>query len=122
MDEVVDHWRNGAKEALSLAQSGCEKELYSLALFNCHLAAEKWIKAQYIKEHDREPPHTHNLMQIAGHLQRVLKQEQQKILTSLSKYAVAARYDDRLWIEEEATEENVLYWVQAVQDIFTWYI
>jgi hypothetical protein len=55
----------------------------------------------------KEAPLTHDLLQIALQLPRPWTEEEKRLLADLTEYAVAARYDDPLWAEREATPENV---------------
>ena len=120
--EVVDHWRRGAKDALDAAVLLIDPSKYPLALFHCHLALEKILKSAFIAEHDREPPFTHNLWVMAKQLTRSWPQEEAMELADLSKYAVAARYDDRLWMTEEATKEKTVFVLNRTHYYFSLFV
>lgn len=87
---------------------------YSGALFHCHLAVEKGLKALYMEQCRKDAPMTHDLLQIALQLQKSWTEEDKKLFADLTEYAVAARYDDPFWANREATAENVAAWVRKV--------
>ncbi|HLD71116.1 MAG TPA: HEPN domain-containing protein [Candidatus Peribacteraceae bacterium] len=109
--DVIAHWRKGAKDALEMAQLACDAGKYDHALFNCHLAVEKALKVQYMTELRQEAPYTHDLFFLARKLSHVWTKEQEKQFAYLTEYAVAARYDNPQWAQQEATKENSLRWI-----------
>ena len=117
--EVIDHWRNGARSELQSAKLLADGGQYSGALFHCHLAVEKGLKAQYMEELREEPPPTHNLVFVAEKLKREWSDDEKRQLDSLTQYAVAARYDDPAWAEHEATAENAARWIEYTDHFLT---
>lgn len=111
-EEIIQHWKKGARDALEAAQALHHLEKYALALFDCHLAVEKALKAAYIAKHDREAPPTHNLLLLTEELDQSWNQEQNDALSDLTDYAVAARYDDPEWAKTQATKENSVFWLK----------
>ncbi|MBI1813221.1 HEPN domain-containing protein [Candidatus Peregrinibacteria bacterium] len=91
---------------------GCQ---YPAALFHRHLAVEKALKALYMEEHRREAPLTHDLLHIALQGKHEWTNKEKEFLADLNEYAVAARYDDPLWAEREATAESVTNWIRAIE-------
>ena len=116
-DDVIEHWRRRARESLHVAARAHEDGHYAHALFNCHLAVEKALKAQYMDELRKESPPTHNLVLLADGLKRSWTTEERRQLDYLTQFAVAARYDDPVWAEREATAENSARWL-ACSDTF----
>lgn len=112
--DVIAHWRKGARDEFQSAQLLADGEKYAGSLFHCHLAVEKALKALYMEEHQKEAPLTHDLLQIAIQISRPWTNEEKKFLADLTEYAVAARYDDPFWAEREATQDNVLSWLDRV--------
>lgn len=111
-EEIIQHWKKGARDALEAAQALHHLGKYALALFDCHLAVEKALKAAYIAKHDREAPPTHNLLLLIEELDQSWSQEQNDALSDLTDYAVAARYDDPEWAKTQATKENSVFWLK----------
>ena len=116
---MIAHWRAGAKDALESAEVLHKARKYALALFACHLAVEKVLKAAFLQERDEDPPPSHNLPHLASHLSRVWSEEEKTALEELTDYAVAARYDDPGWAERQATKENTAHWIVRTKEFLT---
>mgnify|MGYP005741107187 CR=1 FL=1 len=117
-DERIAHWQEGAHDALDAAMVLLREGKNALALFHCHLAAEKALKASYIADNDAVPPHTHKLLNLALELKEQWSDEDQKLLNDLTVFAIAARYDDDL-TEDQTAPENVQWWIDQVQTILS---
>ncbi|MDO8469228.1 MAG: HEPN domain-containing protein [Candidatus Peribacter sp.] len=115
--DVIAHWRKGAREEIQSAKLLHEGGKQTAALFHCHLAVEKALKALYMEQQRKEAPFTHDLTQLAIQIQRPWTEDEKRMLADLTGFAVAARYDDLLWAENEATAANVLSWIHRV-DMF----
>jgi HEPN domain-containing protein len=117
--EVIAHWRKGAWDELTSARLLCDGGQYPAALFHCHLAVEKALKARFMAQHGRDAPLTHDLPQIALQLDRGWTDAEKQDLADLTAYAIAARYDDPLWAQREATAEKAEAWIQKVDALLT---
>jgi HEPN domain-containing protein len=104
--DVIAHWRKRARESLEVAKKAHEEGYFAHALFNCHLAVEKALKAAFMDEHRDEPPLTHNLLSVAQRLRHEWDEHERRDFEYLTQYAVAARYDDPAWAAREATATN----------------
>lgn len=109
--EVVAHWRKRARDSLELARLAIEVSNYCDALFHCHLAVEKCLKAQIMETTKKPHPRIHGLPKLASILQNDWSKEDKELLSFLSDFAVAARYDDPAWAERVATAQNAEEWV-----------
>lgn len=118
-EEIIKHWQQGARDALEAAQALHNLRKYALALFDCHLAVEKALKAAYIAKYDQEAPPTHNLLFLTEKLGKAWTQEQHDALSDLTDYAVAARYDDPEWAKTQATKENSAFWIEQASAFLT---
>ena len=114
-EQSVEHWRKGAQDALEAAELLLQGKKHALALFHCHLAAEKALKAAYIQQKDARPPHSHDLLEIALSLSYPWSEDIQKQLRELSTYAIEARYDDIEW--EHDPNEDVQWWITMVTNL-----
>lgn len=110
-EETIAHWQKGAKDALEVARLAHGKGKYSLALFHCHLAVEKALKAAFIADKDTAPPATHDLFDLAHTLKRSWQEDDRTALDALSDFAILARYGDETWEERQATEEASTRWI-----------
>ena len=112
--EVIAHWRKRARDSLEMAQHALEVGNYCDALFNCHLAVEKSLKADIMEKTRKPHPRIHSLADLAAVLQRKWSPEDKEIFFFLSEFAVAARYDDPAWAERVATAQNAGQWIPRV--------
>lgn len=95
-----------------MAKLGLEEGEYTLALFHCHLAAEKAIKSLYMSQHGEAAPQSHDLPYLAGLLKEKIHDDDLSLLKDLNDFAVQARYSDPVWAETRATKENTAQWVE----------
>ena len=112
--DVIAHWRKGARDSLHLAKRAEEDGLYELALFHCHLAVEKTLKAAYMEQHRADAPFTHSLLELAQKLDHTWTEEQLIMFDTLTDFVVAARYSDPAWAAEYATAAHTSEWIQNV--------
>ena len=110
-DEAVQRWLEGADKALRAAKLLHEDGNDELALFDCHLCAEKILKALYIRDHDCVAPRTHDLAMLVSELEDLQLQKHFEDFKSMSKLAVAARYDDLEILEEELQPARIAHWL-----------
>ena len=118
-EDVIAHWRKGSKESFRLAKHAHSDGSYMLALFHCHLAVEKALKALFMEQKRTTPPPTHDLLQVGLQLDISWTPEQKILLGHLTQYAVAARYSDPPWATKEATKENSEQWIKNCEYILS---
>jgi HEPN domain-containing protein len=113
--DVIAHWRKGAKDALESAKLLCEGNQFTNALFLCHLAVEKALKALYMAQYDKDAPYSHNLLDLALSLQQTWSKEQKSALDELTDFVVGARYSDPVWAREYADKAHASQWIDWTQ-------
>ena len=118
-EEIIQHWRQGARDALAAAHLLHKNGFYESALFHCHLAAEKALKSLYMDQHGEDHPYTHDLAHLATLIDHTLGKSDVKALQELSGFVVDARYSDLYWAEEEATKENSERWIAVSNNILS---
>jgi HEPN domain-containing protein len=91
--QLIAHWRKGAKDALHLAKRAAADGLYELALFHCHLAVEKALKAAIMEKTGEPHAKVHALAHFASTLRTEWSPDDRELLDTLSDVAVAARKD-----------------------------
>ena len=64
-NEIIEYWVKLSKEDYSAMINLLKSGNYQWSLFIGHLVVEKLLKVYYVKNCDINPPHTHNLTQIA---------------------------------------------------------
>jgi len=115
-EDAVQHWQQGARDALKSSKLLCRGKQYASALFHCHLAVEKALKAAYIEQHDEDHPYTHDILQLALLLKKSWTVEEKTIFSELTDYAVAARYGDPSFADQQATEQNAVRWIETTEN------
>ena len=113
--DVITHWRKGANDALEAAELLAKDGKYELALFHCHLAVEKALKAAIMEETGKPHPKMHELFTLAELLRAEWADEDRELFDALSDFAVAARYDDPAWAQQQARPENVAAWLRRTE-------
>ena len=92
MNATVQNWLDGASYDLETAQSMFETKRYIYAIFMCHLAIEKILKAKVQEVSNRMPPKTHDLEHLV-HLSRItLPVPLEEFIMRISNLSVATRY------------------------------
>ena len=118
-EEIIAHWWKGSHDALRAAKLLFEDANYELALFHCHLCIEKALKALHITHQKNAPPPTHDLYLLGIDLPIDWSEEQKRMLTDLTKFAIEARYTDPVWSEHRASKEYVQEWIKRIETLFT---
>lgn len=110
--DVIQHWRKGATDALGAAKLLAGNKKYELALFHCHLAVEKALKAAVMERTRKPHPKVHNLSRLALILRENWSDQERMLFVTLSDFAVAARYDDPAWARRYATARKTRQWIK----------
>jgi HEPN domain-containing protein len=117
--EAIKHWRAGARESWKWASRMADEGSFALAIFHCHLAIEKALKALYMEQTGEPAPYTHSLTHLASLLDIDWIDKELQQLQELTPFSAQARYDDIGWVEEQATEELVTRWITQTQNFLT---
>ena len=114
-EDATTHWQKGARRAFRAAELTHGERDYELALFHCHLAVEKALKALYIQQRNTAAPKSHDLSYLALQITHGLPAEQVELLKELNQFCIEARYSDPPWAELHATQERAERWMQNVR-------
>jgi len=96
-------WIEQAEYDLAAAGDMLKAGRLYYVLFCCQQAAEKMLKAIYVRKLNNVPPRTHQLVRIAEETKLELSEEHKNFLRELSAYYIQSRYPD----EMENTEDDV---------------
>lgn len=117
-EKAANAWKDGARDAFDTAEKLYASKKYHHALFFCHLAVEKALKAAYMLEHNKMPPHTHDLVLLASRLSMPMGPEQLNKLAEITTFNIDARYDEeKLALYRKATVEYTTQWMAYINDI-----
>lgn len=109
--DIIAHLRKGARDSLRVARLASADGKYELALFHCHLAVEKALKAAIMEKTEKPHPKIHELSALAKLVKEEWNAEERDVLEALSSFGVAARYDDPFWAQTQATKQNAERWI-----------
>lgn len=93
--EVVTYWRESAERDFEVARGLVTLGHYAYALFFCHLALEKMLKAAYVARHKKHAPLTHNLVSLAQDSGRDVTPDTTKELAVINEFNMQTRYPDK---------------------------
>jgi HEPN domain-containing protein len=95
MDEVLE-WLSQSDYDLDTAQAMLDAGRSVYAVFMCHLAVEKALKALVVKRTGNAPPRTHSLVQLLGLAHPDLTPEEIRFVARLTSAGVTTRYPEAL--------------------------
>jgi len=105
-NDEINYWLGIAKDDLRVAGHLIDANDRLHALFFCHLAIEKMLKALFVKVNRGSPPPTHNLPRLAMESRLALSGEDLEFLNELLRFNIEARYPkDRIKIRKACTKK-----------------
>lgn len=120
--KLIQAWQKSAEEDLLTADDLFKIGRYSGALFYCHLALEKILKALYVKINDTYPAPIHRLAKLAKDNRISLSDEQINYLNEITTFNVEARYDifkEKLY--KKATKQFTQKYLDVTHDLFVYF-
>lgn len=120
-NKIIAYWSTHAQYDMDTAGSLFESKRYPYALFMCHLAIEKSLKAIIVMKKQAHAPYTHNLVNLAVTADLPLAPEQKTLIGELNEFNLEARYPD--WKENFysiATREYTEKYLLATRELFIW--
>lgn len=93
--KVVQYWRENAERDFEVAKGLVKLGHYAYALFFCHLALEKTLKAVYVTRHQKHAPFTHDLAALLRESGLAFTQEALKELATITQFNIQTRYPEQ---------------------------
>ncbi len=110
-----------ARDDWEVVQSLFKSQHYGYALFFCHLALEKALKALVIKRTHEHAPHMHDLRRLAEQALLTLTDNQRKDLDVISTFNIRARYDDfRRTFYQKANRVYATRYIKIAEEFYQW--
>jgi len=120
-EQVVLFWRTRSEEDFDTARSLFELAKYTYALFFCHLAIEKLLKALVVRSTKDNAPYDHNLQRLAEDAGLQLSEAMRGSLAEINTFNIKGRYDDfKSKFYEKATEEYTEKYLAETERILIW--
>ena len=121
INEMINHWLEGAKDDLKTAKSLFASKRYHHCLFFCHLFIEKIIKALVVKKTKQQAPYGHNLVRLAELSGIEFSEEQLDLLAEITSFNIEARYNDyKRRFSKKATKKYAERYFKKAKDIYLW--
>lgn len=119
--DKVKYWLKTADQDWKVANHLFEKKDYSYALFFCHLAIEKILKAIFTDKKDKTPPFSHNLVYLSEKAGLELNDENLELLEEVSDFNLEARYpDDKFSFYKKSTMEFTENKLKQIERLKKW--
>lgn len=124
MDKRALEWLKQADYDLDTAEFMAKGGRHFYAVFMCHLAVEKALKALYQQKLQETPPKTHNLVYLLNRIGLRPDQDKARVIARLNGANIATRYPDDIdalqsnYTQEIATQilaqtKEILEWIKA---------
>jgi HEPN domain-containing protein len=116
MKPETERWVEYEQNDLRAAVLALEHDFPNIAIFHCHEAVEKILKAIWVESRDESPERTHNLPYLARELGVDLSEDQREFLRKLYWQLIPSRYPEGA----EPDRETVRWYYEKVEEIFSW--
>lgn len=119
--EMIRHWIHLAEYDMKTAESLLRSRRYPYALFLCHLAVEKVLKAHVVRFTKKAAPYTHNLVHLADSTHLEFSEDQKLLIADLVDFNMEARYPDwKRSFYKRATSAYATRYVAETKRLFVW--
>ncbi len=121
VNKVMTYWIESSERDFKAVTHLFKSKDYSWSLFIGHLVVEKLFKACFVKVTRQYPPMIHNLVKLAELANIRLDEEKKILLTELTSFNIAGRYDDekRLFYDK-STRVYTTRWIKNIKLIRKW--
>lgn len=114
----VNHLKQEAKEAQDTAVDLFKSRRYHFALFFCHLALEKSIKAIFLSRKKKFAPPVHDLIYLIKKLGISVNKEIILRLTEINTFNIRTRYEDyKREFYKKATYDYTKKWLKITEEL-----
>ena len=118
----INHLKQEAKEAFDTALDLFKSKRYHFALFFCHLAIEKTIKAIFLSRKKKFAPPVHDLIFLVKRLEIPLDEKKIAQLTEINTFNIRARYEDyKREFYKKATREYANKWIDITTKLLSFF-
>lgn len=112
---------DSAEYDLLVAETLFQNGHYLWCLFIGHLTLEKALKAFFIKDNQKTPPKTHNLVMLSKSTHLTLTNEQEQFLDKINDFNIEARYPDiKLQFYKICTKEFTAENFTKIKEFYKW--
>jgi len=121
MDKRTLEWLKQADYDTDTAEFMCAGGRYFYAVFMCHLAVEKTLKALYQQKLQETPPKTHNLVYLLNRIGLRPDQDKSRVIARLNEANIATRYPDDIdKLQSDYSQEIAARILAQTKEILKW--
>jgi len=121
VEKTQKFWNEKSSEDFETAGILFASGRNTYALFFCHLAIEKLLKALVVRKTNAHAPYDHNLQRLALDAGLQLSEAMQESLAEINTFNIKARYDDfKSQFYKKATAEYTKTYLRETEDILIW--
>lgn len=119
--KLILYWVSASKGDIKVAKDLYRSKHFAYALFFCHLAIEKMLKALVVSKTNDHAPWTHNLPFLAGRAGIEMAKDQMEFLAEMTRWNLEARYpSDISGLKEAATPELARARFKDTEEFLKW--
>lgn len=119
MDKQIEEWMNQAIYDIETAEAMLLSQRNVYAVFMCHLALEKSLKAHWVKAMGDYAPKTHNLLLLTKGLN--ISEDKLQFLATINTANIQTRYPEELTKAiQKYNNSLVSEWIQKTKEVILW--
>ena len=123
IEKIVKYWRETSDKDYRTMQNLLKSGDFSWAMFLGHLVLEKLLKAHYVKNLQKHPIFTHDLLRLATKAGLEISEETEEWLDDISTFNINARYDNyKQDFYKLCTKEFAEIWSERIENLRQWLI
>ncbi|MBI5003957.1 HEPN domain-containing protein [Candidatus Kaiserbacteria bacterium] len=120
-EHIQQFWREKSGEDFAVAQMLLASNRNTYALFFCHLAIEKLLKALVVRKTNANAAYDHNLQRLASDAGLQLSDTMQESLAEINTFNIKGRYDEfKSQFYKKATTEYTENYLRETEHILVW--
>lgn len=118
-EQTMEYWRKTAKHDYDTMLILFKSKRYSDCLFFGHIVLEKILKALAVKNKQKHPPYTHNLLFLIKTAAIDLNANDQNLLDSVNDFNIRTRYpDEKLLFYKKATKSYTEKYLKKIVNLY----
>ena len=122
-EKIIQHWSDTSDKDYKTMQNLLKSGDNSWALFLGHLVLEKLLKAHYVKNLQKHPIFTHDLLRLATKAGLEISEETEEWLDDISTFNINARYNNyKQDFYKLCTKEFTEMWSERIEKLRQWLI
>ena len=122
--KIINNWISLSEYDLNTAEAMFQAKRYLYVAFMCQQAIEKILKAGFVKEHEKTPPYTHNLLRLIKELpllNEMANSGRMSVLEELNSYYIESRYTEDIdLLTRILTSEKADWILKSTKELYQW--